>query len=114
MEIIQRQIDNIVLISVKGNMSATNIKSFKSFIEQFQKQELTRVVLNLKEVEMIDSSGIGAIVFLLKRLRPAGGDIKIASLNPQIERIFEITKLNRAMEVFSSPDEAVRSFKPSH
>lgn len=70
----------------------------------------TRIVLNLANVRFMDSAGIGEIVACLKRVREAGGDLKLASLNQRITDLFTLTKLISIFEVYPNQQAAVSAF----
>jgi anti-sigma B factor antagonist len=70
-----------------------------------------RVVLNLGEVNYIDSSGLGTLVALYTSARTAGGAIKLARLTRRIGDLLQVTKLLTVFEVYETEEEAVESFR---
>jgi anti-sigma B factor antagonist len=71
-----------------------------------------RLVLDLPAVTFIDSSGLGALVSALKRLKqldPAG-DIRLAHVQPSVRAVLEVIRLNRVFSQFPSIEAAVHSF----
>ena len=70
------------------------------------------IVLNLKEVTHIDSTGLGTLVFGLARLRKAGGRLALLNLNRAHLELFLLTKLAIAFEFFDDEQDAVNSFFP--
>ncbi len=73
----------------------------------------SRILLDMSQVEFIDSSIIGALVGLLRRVRAAGGDVKLAGLTPEVEMIFEITRLHRVFRILPSVAAAIEEFAQS-
>lgn len=67
-----------------------------------------RIVLNLTEVDFIDSSGLAAIASILKMIGP-GGDIVICGLNESVLNLFRLTRMNRVFRIYASEPEAVQS-----
>ena len=65
-----------------------------------------RVVLDLSDVEFIDSSGLGAIVAAMKQL---GGNrmLDLAGLNPTVEKVFRLTRMDTVFRLFPTLDEAM-------
>ncbi len=55
----------------------------------------------------MDSSGLGALVASLKRARQAGGDLRIASLTPQVQMVLQLTNLDRVLRPYASVEEAL-------
>lgn len=71
----------------------------------------TRLVLDFNEVEFVDSSFLGLLIIVLKRATAAGGDIRICCLQPPLQKIFQLMRLNRLFQIYGSRDEAVASFQ---
>jgi len=71
-----------------------------------------KLVVDLRAVDFIDSSGLGALVSALKRLKQAdvSGDIRLAHVHPSVGAVLEIIRLNRVFFQAPSVDEAVASF----
>ncbi|MDY7018457.1 MAG: STAS domain-containing protein, partial [Chloroflexota bacterium] len=69
-----------------------------------------RILINLKEVNFIDSSGLGIFVAAYKMMNQVGGAIKFAKPQKTLEKIFELTRTHKVFEIFDSIDEALKSF----
>ncbi len=69
------------------------------------------VVLNLAEVNYIDSGGLGILVSLYTTAHKAGGAVKLANLTRRVGDLLQVTKLVSVFEVFPDEQSAVRSFK---
>ena len=67
------------------------------------------VVVSLEQVDFLDSSGLGTLIALLKRVSERGGDLKIACLSKKVRMVFEITRAYKVFEIVDSVDEAVRA-----
>ena len=70
------------------------------------------VILNLASVEMIDSTGLGALVMSFTTLRNAGGMLKLLNLNRRNIELLVLTKLTAVFEIFTDEQDAVNSFFP--
>ncbi len=101
---------NVTVFSLKGNLDALTAPSLKKEIESLLATRKIHVVFDLKNLELIDSSGVGAIVSLFKRVRTLQGDVKIAQLAGQPSEIFKLLRLDRAFEIFESIEDAVTRF----
>ena len=66
------------------------------------------VLVDFQDVMFMNSSGLGALVAILKGVRSAGRELFICSLNEQVKMIFELTKMNRVFKSFASRDEFER------
>lgn len=91
---------------VFGEESAALRESVKSAISGNSK-----VVLNLAEVNYIDSGGLGTLVSLYTTARNAGGALKLANLTRRVTDLLQVTKLVSVFEVFPDEQSAIRSFQ---
>ena len=73
--------------------------------------ENPNIVLNLEEVNYIDSGGLGILVSLYTTAHKAGGAVKLANLTKRVGDLLQVTKLVSVFEVFPDEQSAVRSFK---
>lgn len=72
-----------------------------------------RVIIDLSQVEFIDSSGIGAVVFFLKRVRAQGGELALAGLRGQPAQLVSMLRLDRAVTSAETVEQAEAAFKSS-
>jgi anti-sigma B factor antagonist len=73
--------------------------------------ENNRIVLNLGEVNYIDSGGLGTLVALRTSAQNADGTIKLASLTKRVGDLLQVTKLLTVFDVYNSEAEAIDSFR---
>ena len=86
-----------------GKLNAANAGTFRLATAKLVEDGATRLVVDLARVSFVDSSGLGALVGLLKRVGNAG-DLAVADLQPAVRRMFELTRMDRVFRVF--PDAA--------
>lgn len=65
-----------------------------------------RVIVDLSEVAYVDSSGVGTLVELKRRLDRSGGRVVLVGMQPRVRSVFEITRLDRFFTVVATLDEA--------
>jgi len=70
----------------------------------------TKFVLDFTSTGYIDSSGLGVLVSVSKKIREAGGDLRLAGLNEDLRMLFELTKLDTLFKICDTTDEALDSF----
>ena len=70
-----------------------------------------QIVLDLRDVTHIDSSGLGTLVALHTSARNVGGSIKLANLGNRVNELLQVTKLVTVFDVFDKAEDAVASFK---
>ena len=103
----------VVVLSLKGQLDALTAGTMKPVMDELISSHSNRVVFNLDELTLIDSSGVGVIVSIFKRARALGGDTKIAHLSKQPREVFRLLRLDKALSIFDTVDEAVDAFKSS-
>jgi anti-sigma B factor antagonist len=106
-----RQVDGVLIVDCSGRVvfgeeSASLRDTVKKLLA-----ESPKVVLNLREVNYIDSGGLGTLVSLFTTARNAGGAVKLARLSQRVGDLLQITKLLTIFEVFDDEEVAAQSFK---
>lgn len=84
-----------------GILDGTKAPELRQSIEQALRDEATVVLIDLSETTFIDSSGLGALVNVLKLVRSHNGRFCLCSPNPQIKMVFELSSMDQAFEVFA-------------
>ena len=103
--------NNVVVIEVKEErLDAHNSGDLKVEMQRLFAEGNKHILIDLKEVRFIDSSGLGALVSGFKNAISHQGSLKLASLQPQVKSMFELTRLHRVFEIFSSTAEALENY----
>lgn len=86
--------------------------AFRQALLQAIEQGHGNLIVDLHGIDFIDSSGLGALVSAFKRLKGAAteGDIRLANVQPPVNSVLEIIRLNRVFTRYPSVDEAVQSY----
>ncbi|HEY6338793.1 MAG TPA: STAS domain-containing protein [Candidatus Sulfotelmatobacter sp.] len=79
-------------------------------IRELLAEERVRIVLNLADVNYIDSSGIGELVSAFTAVKNRGGDLKLLHLTRKVHDLLQLTKLFTVFDVYSDEGTALRSF----
>lgn len=109
MELNFRTQEEVGIIGVVGRLDAANTWEFQSkFIEYLTRTN--RFVLDLEELESLDSAGLSEIVSCLKAASEVGGDIKIVGLQQQPRILFETTRADRIFDMYDEVDSAIDSY----
>jgi anti-sigma B factor antagonist len=98
----------IGLIELSGRFDAHATPALKTW--QDQPDPPANVVVDLSGVTFIDSTALAVLVSGMKRCRQRGGDLHLCGLQQPVRIIFELTKLDRAFEIFPSSAEAISAF----
>src|SRR5207253_3705150 len=89
-----------------GDGSALLRKTIRGLLEEQRK----KILLNLADVDYIDSSGIGELVSGFTAVKNQGGDLKLLQLTKKVRDLLQITKLFTVFDIYSDESSAVRSF----
>jgi len=100
--------DGVGVVVVTDALTSASVDSFREqFVNWWQSlPELHNVVVDLSGVDFLDSSGLGSLIALLKRVSERGGDMKIAGLQKKVRMVFEITRAFKVFDIFDNTDEA--------
>ena len=96
-------------LALDGKVYADTAPELKAVLASSVERGLKRLVVNAARLEQIDSAGLGVFVNLLKQIRPKGGKIVFFACNPNVERVFEITKLGKVIPVVKTREDALGS-----
>jgi len=98
-----------VVVTVEDSrIDAAVAVQFKDEVRDFTSQHPGRVILDLHNVDFIDSSGLGALVAVMKAL-PKDTALEVAALTPIVEKVIRLTRMDKVFVVHSSVDAALKS-----
>lgn len=100
----------VVVIGVDGQLIVGNRHDLKKKVMDAIEEGERKFVVDFAETGYIDSSGLGVLVSLSKKIREAGGDLRLAGLNDDLRTLFELTKLDTLFTIMGSAEEATASF----
>ena len=100
-------IDSIPVLHMSGEVDLYTAPMFKDAITTPIVQGFAHIVVDMKDVTFMDSSGFGALLSASKPLRSVSGSINLASCNEAITRMLEITRLNALIPVHKTSEEAI-------
>jgi anti-sigma B factor antagonist len=103
-------VGNVAVVAViVDSFDANNSNDFKQQIAPVLEQH-TRVVLDLGQVQFVDSSGCAAILSCLKQLTAVNGDLKLCRVNKPVRSVFDLIRLHRICDILGTREEAVQAF----
>lgn len=113
MEIRVTENEGYITISLKGRLDFASSTNLKEEILKRVAQGRNRIVLNLAQIDFINSSGLGTLVSILKEIRLAKGRLLLSNPASYVEEIFEITQLSHIFEIYPSEAEAQEALTAS-
>jgi anti-sigma B factor antagonist len=109
MQIQDKKIGNILIVKPsEKRIDASVATDFKGKMIDWINTGEKRIILNLAEVDFIDSSGLGAIVSSLKAIGN-NGDLVICGISDTVTTLFSLTRMNRVFQIFSTEEEALKA-----
>ena len=110
MELKSESINGLSVLELTGRLDSSEAPTVAVWMNKVIPATLANIVVDLAGVDFIDSTGLAALVQGMKRCRQNRGDLRLCGLRHPVRLIFELTRLDRAMEIFGSRAEAVSSF----
>ena len=112
MEITRREREGITILDLKGRLVVGGASLLREKVNEEVVNGHQQLILNLEDVDYIDSTGLGSMVICYTTLQKAGGGLKLFNLNKRNIELLVLTKLHTIFEVFSDEQDAVNSFFP--
>ncbi len=100
---------SIAIVSLNGSLNARSAEEVKQTFKDLVEQGVTTVIVDLKDVPFIDSSGLAALVSGLKTLGGEASNLKLAALQSQARLLFELTMFDRVFEIYETVADALNS-----
>lgn len=91
--------DGCVVFRIEGELDSTTAPDLRPTLEALAAEQPADLVLDLTGLRLIDSSGVGVIVALFKRIRAAGGQFRVVGVQGQPRSIFRVLRMDRVFNV---------------
>src|SRR5262245_49545231 len=109
-----RAVGDVAVADLKGPLVAgLGLETLRSQIQQLVAAQRLKIVLNAKEVSVIDSSGVGDLVGSFSLVKKSGGSLKIAGPSTIVKEVLRIARLPTIIEIYDTEEAALKSFEPS-
>ena len=113
LEIQEREREGIVILDLKGRItSGAEAGSFREAASAVGTRPSPNLILNMANVDYVDSTGLGAMVMVATLIKRAGGKVKLLNLNRRNIELLVMTKLATIFEIFNDEQDAINSFFP--
>ena len=101
------EIDGVTVVKVNGELIVGNRSELKAGVLERLEGGARKFVVDFSASTYIDSSGLGVLVSLSKKIREAGGALRLASLNEDLCTLFELTKLDTLFKIADTRAQAL-------
>jgi anti-sigma B factor antagonist len=102
--------DDVTVVDVDGQLIVGNRQELKQKVLEELEGGERKFIVDFANTGYIDSSGLGVLVSLSKKIREQGGELRLASLNEDLRTLFELTKLDTLFRIADSREEALEGF----
>jgi anti-sigma B factor antagonist len=106
---VSRQGD-ITVVEVTGQLIVGNRQELKDEVIGLIDAGSRKFLIDFKDTAYIDSSGLGVLVSLSKKIREKGGEMRLSNLNEDLRTLFELTKLDTLFHIADSREQALQGF----
>jgi anti-sigma B factor antagonist len=111
MGLLKETVGEVTVLRLQGDvMGGPEAVEINEEINQLLDDRHLKVVIDLGEVQRMNSSGLGILINALSTFKNNGGDLKLANANSLIQHLLKITRLSSLFESYDSVDEAINSF----
>ena len=100
----------VVVIDVDGQLIVGNRQELKQKVLDALESGQRKCLIDFARTGYIDSSGLGVLVSLSKKIREQGGELRLANLNDDLQTLFELTKLDTLFQISDTRERALESF----
>ncbi len=112
MKIETRTVGDVTILDCSGKITlGEGTMTVRNTVRDILKSDGKKIILNLADVNYIDSSGIGELVSTYTTVANSGGQLKLLSLTKKIQELLAITKLLTVFQVFDNEQLALASFR---
>lgn len=112
MSIKEKMHGDVAVISIKGNlMGEPQTTQLRDKIYSLLQDDMKKIVLDLKGVRWINSSGLGTLIASLTSVKNKGGDLRLACITEKVESVLVVTRLVKVFKEYETVDRAVASYK---
>ncbi len=101
---------DVTVVEVEGQLIVGNRQELKqSVLDQLENGD-RKFVIDFSHTGYIDSSGLGVLVSLSKKIREHGGELRLSQLNEDLRTLFELTKLDTLFKITDTKEQALAGF----
>lgn len=111
MIVTNRHENGILVLTLSDNrLDAANTPQFRELMFEQIGNGASRIVLDMDQVQFVDSSGLGGLVSILKKIGPIG-DLVLAGVAPNVLKTFKLTRMDRVFSIAPDIESAIQQLK---
>lgn len=109
MELHDRSQAGVKILALEGSFDTYTAEPIRRWLDESTRSAPAQVVINLSNVEFMDSTALSTLVQGMKRAREKGGELYLCGLQSPVRLIFELTRLDRVFEIYVTEEDAVQA-----
>lgn len=106
----KRDAGGVTVVAIEGQLIVANRQDLKQLLQEALDRGDRKFLLDFSGTAYVDSSGLGALVSISKKVREVGGDLRLSGLNEDLRALFELTKLDTLFTISETTSEALTEF----
>ena len=110
MEIQEKQIGGITIISLKGSIDAMTAPKITEFIQDLVAKGNIKLIADFGSVDYTSSAGLRVLLGAIKETRAQGGDLRLAGVQPDVLKVLNLSGFTNILKMFNNADTAVASY----
>ena len=104
------QVQPVVILAVSGSVDSLTADTLTSALGEHLKAGRSRMVADFADVNYTSSAGLRSLLIALKEARRAGGDIRLAAVQPSVHKVLSLAGFTSIIQIFATRDAACASF----
>lgn len=110
MEIKDKQVDGVTVLSLNGSIDAITAPEITEFIQAQIAKGNTKLVADLSGVDYTSSAGLRVLLGAIKDTRAKSGDLRLAGIQPDVQKVLNLSGFTNILKIFDDTDTAVASY----
>jgi anti-sigma B factor antagonist len=110
MQIKSRSENNILILDISGEVDLYSSPEIRKKFNEITEKKVPLIIVNLSEVNYIDSSGVATLVEAFQKTRSYGGKLRLAAMKQNVKNVFEVARLDKIFDICGDLNEAITSF----
>lgn len=102
--------NGISICRTSGEITFSTSPDLRNQLLKLIDQKIDKIVMDMKEITYIDSSGMATLVEILQKIKAINGQLKLSQVPDKIKEILEMVRLKDIFEIYESEEEAINSF----
>jgi anti-sigma B factor antagonist len=113
LEMNQREDDGVTVLDLRGRLvQGPEVTALRERFNELENAPVKNVILNFKQIDFIDSTGLGMLVAVHSQMEKAGGTVRLLNLSKRGAELMVLTKLSTVFQIFDEEQAAINSFFP--